>query len=83
MSRTGRVLSICVAIGTGVISGVYIFQPLIVEERNRQLAEATPRGASPATNNAPPNLTPGTTPNTYSSTPQDIKNSATPNSTAK
>ncbi|CAE7091309.1 unnamed protein product [Rhizoctonia solani] len=55
MSARGRVLPVLVAIATGVVSGVYIFQPLIIQERDRLVT----LNQSPATaNNAPPNLTP-------------------------
>ncbi|CUA69094.1 hypothetical protein RSOLAG22IIIB_03772 [Rhizoctonia solani] len=54
MSARGRVLPVLVAIATGVVSGVYIFQPLIVQERDKLITF----NQSPTTaNNAPPNIT--------------------------
>ncbi|KAG8703547.1 hypothetical protein FRC08_002764 [Ceratobasidium sp. 394] len=63
MSRAGRLLPLFVAIGTGVISGIYIFQPLIIEERRKQLAEATLNIQTTPGNNAPPNTAPTAPPN--------------------
>ncbi|CAE6486587.1 unnamed protein product [Rhizoctonia solani] len=54
MSGRGRVLPVLVAIATGVVSGVYIFQPLILQERDKLMT----LNQSPTThNNAPPNIT--------------------------
>ncbi|KAF8759828.1 peptidase M18 family [Rhizoctonia solani] len=54
MSGRGRVIPALVAIATGVVSGVYIFQPLIIQERDKLV---TLNQSPNATNNAPPNIT--------------------------
>ncbi|KAJ1309070.1 hypothetical protein OPQ81_004749 [Rhizoctonia solani] len=54
MSGRGRILPVLVTIATGVISGVYIFQPLILQERDKLIT----LNQSPTTaNNASPNVT--------------------------
>ncbi|CAE6412071.1 unnamed protein product [Rhizoctonia solani] len=55
MSGRGRVRPVLVAIATGVVSGVYIFQPLILQERDKLI---TLNQSSNTVNNAPPNMTP-------------------------
>ncbi|CEL63719.1 hypothetical protein RSOLAG1IB_05480 [Rhizoctonia solani AG-1 IB] len=53
MSGRGRILPALVAIATGVVSGVYIFQPLILQERDKLITlNQSPNNV----NNAPTNM---------------------------